>query len=326
MRPWPPQPAEFANEIPDRAPSVALILIAGDVCRDVAFEVGGSVPVGARRVAGPPFPPVRIGRADVDNLLTVPTTAEGQVRVEGAKVASDLYKSGFRGFEQIACCSGPAHRDAGASLYIRRHNLGRMDPWFAPHPVGLEDDPVSLSTRFDHGLAARAVERLGHRDDRLQRIPLLAARRRDVSFAAGRADIVVEHARNGFGGEARTIVGDDDFAGVGRDINVDVGRDPGFLGGVECVVSKFFQTDEWPLRGRMPDLLGEFVDAAELGEPRCPEEDPLQSWIGAPIDWRGAEPACLCARRGRAMSPSVAVAAATVFEGRRFWAGAASFT
>jgi hypothetical protein len=70
---------------------------------------------------------------------------------------------------------GPAHRDAGAVLYIRRHDLAQ-NPWFAAHLIHLEHDPVSPPLRFNHRGAVRAVERKGHRDDALQRVALLAAR------------------------------------------------------------------------------------------------------------------------------------------------------
>jgi len=67
-------------------------------------------------------------------------------------------------------------RDPGAGLYIRWHHFAQ-DSWLAAHWIHLEDDPVSLTLRFDNSGAAHAVECKRHGDDALQRVALLASRR-----------------------------------------------------------------------------------------------------------------------------------------------------
>jgi hypothetical protein len=83
----PRQPAKFRDEVTDRAAMMPLIFVSGDVGGHVSAEALGLVPVGARRVAGPPLAPAWFRGRHVHEPLAVPVGRKGQVRVEHREVA-----------------------------------------------------------------------------------------------------------------------------------------------------------------------------------------------------------------------------------------------
>src|SRR6516162_2848884 len=83
-------PVEFSDEIAHCACTLAIILVAGDVGCDVAFELFDGVPMRARRVQRAPLAPGGIGRRTVDEGFAVPLTNERQVWVERRVIAGDL--------------------------------------------------------------------------------------------------------------------------------------------------------------------------------------------------------------------------------------------
>ena len=95
------------NEFPHRARGPALILIAGDVRRDVALELLDLVPMGAGRVASPPLLPGRVGGRHIEKFVVVPIAPDRQMWVKGREVRDDLYKTAFCRLEEIACRFGP---------------------------------------------------------------------------------------------------------------------------------------------------------------------------------------------------------------------------
>lgn len=86
-----------------------------------------------------------------------------------------------------------------------------------------------------------------------------------VGFAAGYPDAEVEQCLDRFGPCARAIVGDGD-RGVrrGRDDHLDGRRNAGLFAGIERVVDKLFEHDQWPLLDRMSRLQHQFLLRAKL--------------------------------------------------------------
>jgi hypothetical protein len=54
----------------------------------------------------------------------------------------------------------------------------------------------------------------------------------------------------------------------------DHGDDPGLLGGVERIVEQLFEDDARPILDRVPGLIDQLPDRAELHQPRDAEGDP----------------------------------------------------
>src|SRR6516162_6394392 len=59
------KPVKLGDEITHRASALAIILIAGDMCREVARALFDRVPVSAGRIAGTPLAPAAIGSRTV---------------------------------------------------------------------------------------------------------------------------------------------------------------------------------------------------------------------------------------------------------------------
>ena len=95
--------------------------------------------------------------------------------------------------------------------------------------VDLEGDDVPLTSRLDHGRAGRAVQRMGHWEQRLQGVALGAAGGTDISLAGAGAARIIEDVDKRIGREAAPVIADRDLAAFGRYIDRNFGWDLGLF-------------------------------------------------------------------------------------------------
>lgn len=86
-----------------------------------------------------------------------------------------------------------------------------------------------------------------------KRIALRAAGRRDIGFAAGNPDRIIEDRLDSFGVDPAGIVLDDDRSRI--DDDRDVRRDLGLLASIEGVVHDLLAHHQRPIIERMPGLI-----------------------------------------------------------------------
>ena len=117
------------------------------------------------------------------------------------------------------------------------------------------------------GIAASTltVEHVAHGENSLERIALGAARRRNISLAAGDPDAVVEDRVDGVGFESAGVIRDCDRPRTDGD--VDHRGDFSFLRGIERIVYEFLEHDQRPIMDRVSGLILQFPLGAELHEP-----------------------------------------------------------
>jgi hypothetical protein len=125
-----------------------------------------------------------------------------------------------------------------------------------------------------------AVEHVAHREDGLERVALRAPRRGDVGLAAGDPDGVIEDRLDGLGLDPARVVLDGDRPG--SDGDGDHRSDLGLLAGVERVVHQLLEHHQRPIRVRMPGLVLQLLQRAELHQPRDPEGHSRQLVPGLP--------------------------------------------
>ena len=101
--------------------------------------------------------------------------------------------------------------------------------------------------------AASAIEHVAHGENGLEGVALRAARRRDIGLAARHPDCVVENRLDGVGVDPARVVLNDDR--VLFDDHRDLGRDLGFLAGVERVVDELLGHHQRPVVDRVPCLV-----------------------------------------------------------------------
>ena len=117
----PGEPAEFGDELAHRA-ALAEIAVSGHMRGEITLQPLLVIPVGAGRVARPPFFPVGIGRRHVDELVTEPDPAHRQVRIE-PDIRPDELAMNRSAFQEVR--RGPMDREPGAGADRRRRR--RMD-------------------------------------------------------------------------------------------------------------------------------------------------------------------------------------------------------
>ena len=156
------------------------------------------------------------------------------------------------------------HRDGGAVSY-RGGVLAVVDHRPLRDTIDPERDLVPDAARDDLDHAFGTAERERHGDDRLYRVALLAAVRRDVSFAAGGAGREVEDRGDGLSRDAWPVVAHSNPAA--GDGHADHRRNASLLAGVERVVGQLLQDNERPVVGLVTGLSREFLLATELEQP-----------------------------------------------------------
>jgi hypothetical protein len=169
---------------------------------------------------------------------------------------------------------GPLARDFGSDADRRRH-LRVAYLRLVVDVIDPEFDAVLDAARLDNRHPHRfmvvfvlfgAIEDVAHREDGLERIALRAPGRRDISFAAGNADGVVEDRCDRLGLDARAVILDLNRSRFNGDRNL--GGDLGFLASVEGVIDQLFENDERPLVVAVARLVLQLPQRAELHEPR----------------------------------------------------------
>ena len=147
----------------------------------------------------------------------------------------------------------------------------------------------------------RPLEHVAHGQERLQRVALRAAGRRDIRFAARHPDGVVEDRLDGCRVDPVRVVLDDDL--VRFDDHRDGGGNLGLLAGVERVVEQLLGHDQWPVVGRVAGLVLEFTLAAELHGRETPKATRVS--FGSGLQTTGPGLAAICKNGG---SPTVFLA------------------
>jgi hypothetical protein len=115
---------------------------------------------------------------------------------------------------------------------------------------------------LDRHPAALAVEHERHRDQGLERVPLRAPGRADISLAARDPDREVEDGVDHVGGDARAVVDDHDPAVV--DLHLEPGRRVGLLGSIDRVVDELLHRHARPLLELVANLRGELALGGEV--------------------------------------------------------------
>ena len=274
------EPAKLGNELAHRAllPEVAVSRHMGG---EIALQPGFVVPMGAGRVARAPLLPVGIGRLRVDELMVEPDPAHASVRVEPAVGLNEPLELALRVFQQPR--RRPVNGEPGPDRNRRRR--GRVDdPRLIVDVIDPKLDAVLDSPGRDdrHARPVAAVPAAGedvtHGEDGLERVPLRASGRRDVRLPRRDPNRIVEDRFDGLGVDPAGVVPDDDR--VALDDDFDLGRDLGFLAGVERVVDQLLGDHQRPFVDGVPGLILELALAAKFHQARDLEGDAGQLRLG----------------------------------------------
>ena len=181
------EPPEFGDELPDRTMRLRHDRRSRRYMRgQIALQPGLVVPVGAGRIARPPFLPMGIGRLHVDEFVPEPAAAQTQMRIEpDVRELNKLFKSVLSAFQQVIL-RRPLDREPGPDLdrgFRRgvddlRLVVDMIDPKFDAmlDAAGLDD----RNSRCIGIAADLAIEHIAHGENGLERIALRAAGRRDI--------------------------------------------------------------------------------------------------------------------------------------------------
>src|SRR6516165_3553885 len=136
---------------------------------------------------------------------------------------------------------GPEEGYAGTAFFRhKRHGL-ILDRGLLPQLVNREGDRMPYPLGFDHGGACLTMRSERHGDQGFQRVPLGTPGWTRIGVARADAIQVIKKIPDGLGRDPASIIGNADFASIGRDCDVDLRRDPSFLALIDRLSSNSFK-------------------------------------------------------------------------------------